>query len=125
MLESYPSLIQHKNGIESSGIEIVTIPAEDFDDYGSYEEVWLLNVLQHVKSPSKILEKCRSAKKVRFFEPINLPTDPAHPHTLTPDLFIDSLFKNKTDDGWHKVYKGSSEKEFHGSDCYYGVWEKN
>ena len=125
MLESHPNLVQHKNRIESNGVEIAATPAENFDDYDSYEEVWLMNVLQHVMSPSKILEKCRGAKKVRFFEPINLPTDSAHPHTLTADLFIDSLFKNSTGDGWHKVYEGGSTQGFHGATCYYGVWEKN
>jgi len=125
MLESHPNLLQHKKRIESSGTEIVTIPAEDFDDYESYEEVWLMNVLQHVKSPSKILEKCRSAKTVRFFEPIHLPTDPAHPHILTPDLFINSLFENSSSNGWHKLFGGGPPTGWHTEKCYYGVWERN
>lgn len=61
-------------------VEEITMPQSD--------EIWLLNVLQHVIDPDAFLDKCKaSTKLIRFFEPIDYPADVCHPHVLTEELF--------------------------------------
>jgi len=48
------------------------------------DEVWIYNVLQHVKDPKKIIENAKSiAPILRIFEWINIPPHEGHPHELT------------------------------------------
>jgi 2-polyprenyl-3-methyl-5-hydroxy-6-metoxy-1,4-benzoquinol methylase len=80
-----------------------------------YDEIWFFNILQHVIDPKSLLEKAKScAKKIRVFEPINVPTDSMHLHVLTPETFTD-VFPNLE----YKIYNGSSIENFHSADCIY------
>ena len=83
------------------------------------KEVWLFNVLQHVIDPDLFVKRCKyMADRIRFFEPINVPTSAHHPHTFTGDDYI-NWFGVET-----KFYKGGTEPGFHTADCAYGVWIK-
>lgn len=87
-------------------------------DLPRVDEVWLFNLLQHVQDPDLLIEKCKQvAKVIRFFEPVDLPTNLEHPFTFSMDDF--------------KGYFGDCVKEyaanqgiegFHGARCAYGVY---
>lgn len=85
----------------------------------SVQEIWLFNVLQHVKDPDKIITKCKGATKtIRFFEPINYPPDEAHLHEFTLEYFKEQFGDCvKYYGGWKEEIKG-----FHNSECAYGTW---
>lgn len=82
------------------------------------DEVWLFNVLQHVRDPYAIVERAKKqAKVIRFFEPINYGIDDCHPWNLTMEMFRD----------WFgdcvRHYKGNPQAEaFHTHECAYGIW---
>ena len=104
---------------DRKGIEVVRKLAEDWD-FPKVDEVWLLNLMQHVKDPDLLIKKCKEAAgTIRFFEPVDLPTDNEHPFTFSMDDF--------------RAYFGDCVKEyapnqgikgFHGARCAYGVWTK-
>jgi len=91
------------------------IPFEDFLMDKIYDEIWFFNILQHVVDPKGMLEKAKScAKKIRVFEPINVPKDKLHLHVLKPETFT-NVFQNLE----YKIYNGGSIKDFHGANCIY------
>lgn len=50
----------------------------------TYDEVWIYNVLQHVRDPEKIIQNAlRAAPVLRLFEWIDIPPHEGHPHMLT------------------------------------------
>ena len=109
-IEPMPSII-----LSTSGINVVRCKAEDFD-FSDYDEVWIMNVLQHVEDPGKIVEKAKQAKCVKFFEPINFGTDECHLHNLTMEMFKDWF-------GDVKYYpKNENAVAFHTWECAYGIW---
>ena len=74
-------------------------------------------VMQHVKNPDVLIEKAKKyAKVIRFFEPIDCPTNLEHPFTFSADdyrkYFGDSV----------KIYSSIGEPNFHGATCVYGVY---
>lgn len=101
---------------ERSDLELISAPVEEID-LPKADEIWLLNVMQHVINPDLFIAKCKEAAKViRFFEPINWPIEIYHPHTFT---FSDYR-------GWFHncdLYKGD-KKEFHTAECAFGTWNK-
>lgn len=78
---------------KKSNIELLQIPAENMDfKTNEFDEVWMYNVLQHVKSPGAILEKLiQYGSVIRIFEWINIPAHEGHPHMLTAQYFIQKL----------------------------------
>jgi hypothetical protein len=81
------------------------------------DEIWLFNVLQHIQNPDLFIDKCKkSAKIIKFFEPINTPIETHHPHSFTFDDYV-NYFGDSV-----KLYEGSTET-FHTADCVYGVYE--
>ena len=83
------------------------------------DEIWLLNVLQHVQDPDLFVEKCKeSANTIKFFEPINTPIDDPHPHTFTIDDY-----KHYFGDCVQHYKEAISA--FHGAECAYGVYHKD
>jgi 2-polyprenyl-3-methyl-5-hydroxy-6-metoxy-1,4-benzoquinol methylase len=52
----------------------------------SADEVWIYNVLQHVRDPELVVrESRRCAKRIRIFEWLDLPPHDGHPHELHQD----------------------------------------
>lgn len=84
------------------------------------DEVWIFNVLQHVQDPDKLIAKCKSAAKViRFFEPVDLPTNNEHPFSFSMDDF-----RGYFGDCVKEYEAGQGIEGFHGARCAYGVWKK-
>jgi hypothetical protein len=99
-------------------IPIVTKLAEDVD-FSDCDEVWLLNVLQHVQDPYKIVENAKKAKVVRWFEPINYGVDECHLWNLTLEMFKEWF-------GDVNYYpKNEKAEAFHQWECCYGVWSRS
>jgi hypothetical protein len=102
-----------------SRVEIYWIK-EPFEDANIsmifFHEVWLFNVMQHVRDPESVITKAKEiAPVIRFFEPVDYPTCVYHPHTFTEDDF----------ERWF----GDSVKRytdrlpgFFDADCCYGTW---
>lgn len=68
---------------EEAGIKYEEIAAEDMNEEG-WDEVWIYNVLQHVRDPRSVIEKAQKAGKlIRLFEWINIPVCDGHLHCLT------------------------------------------
>lgn len=96
----------------SEGIIIFRKPFEELGHIPS-DEIWLLNVLQHVIDPDTFIDKCKaSTKLIRFFEPLNYPADVCHPHVLTETDFARWF-------GHFAIYKDKVEG-FHQWECAYG-----
>ena len=80
--------------------------------------MWLLNVLQHVQNPGEIIYKAKlSADVIRFFEPINFPTDKMHLHNFSLEFFQDLI-----GDCVKHYEKRTDVKNFHTWECAYGVY---
>ena len=99
----------------NKGIELITEPVEDID-LPACDEIWLLNVMQHIIDPEIFVSKCKKAADViRFFEPINYPTCIYHPHSYTFEDY-DRWFGAK--------YYNDKRLGFHQAECAYGAWIK-
>lgn len=86
----YPAWVGER--YKAQGIDYERIKGEDIDTITkdvNYDEVWLYNCLQHVDDPQKIIDNALAALKsggvFRIFEWINMPTNTAHPHSLTKE----------------------------------------
>jgi hypothetical protein len=105
--------------IEGKDITLFKEPCEELT-LPKVDEVWLLNVLQHVIDPDVIINQCKDAAKViRFFEPINYPIEPCHPHQFTLDYF-----RGHFGDCVKHYPMNPTEPEFHTWENAYGVYEK-
>jgi len=68
------------------GVEVEHLSAEDMNE-GDWDEVWVLNVLQHVNDVGLAMEKIKkSAKVLRIFDWLNVPSDTCHPNILTKEI---------------------------------------
>ena len=82
------------------------------------DEIWLFNLMQHVKDPDLLIKKAKlNCDTIRFFEPIDLPTDIAHPFTFSLNDYI-RYFGDCV-----KVYNSIGEPNFHQATCVYGVYK--
>jgi hypothetical protein len=115
--------------VRNQGIPLIDEPLESISDEQLLSvrenvkgplEVWLFNVLQHVIDPDKFIGKCKLvADRIRFFEPVNTPIAPHHPHSYTDGDYIKWFGIDVC-----KLYFGGTEPNFHTADCVYGVWIK-
>lgn len=116
LIEPLPSEILKRFVDGRPDIHLIQEKAEDVD-IPECDELWLLNVLQHVQDPDKFIENCKKAAKViRFFEPIDWPIEIYHPHTFGFGDFV-SWFGDCV-----QRYEGT-QKDFHTANCAYGVWK--
>ena len=96
--------------------DIIEKPVEEID-IPKCDEIWLLNVMQHVIDPDLFISKCKqSTKIIRFFEPIDWPIEIYHPHTFTFDWYKGHFPHAKLYDGKHP--------KFHEAKCAYGIWSQ-
>jgi hypothetical protein len=74
----------------------------------AWDEAWVYNCLQHVKSPEAVLENAKLlSKTVRIFEWISSHVDESHPHSLSKDRLDKALgCDGKTLFLSHDVYRG-------------------
>ena len=111
------------DGIEhlyrDTNIEILKQRAEECE-MPKVDEVWLLNLMQHVQDPDKLIESCKKAAKViRFFEPVDVPTNNEHPFCFSREDFV-SYFGDCV-----KEYVSIGEPNFHAASCVYGVFKSS
>ncbi|CAB4140186.1 hypothetical protein UFOVP402_10 [uncultured Caudovirales phage] len=115
LVEPMPSEILKHIAFEKD-YEIIAEPFEEIA-VPTCDEIWLLNVMQHVIDPDLFIEKCKAASDViRFFEPIDWPIEIYHPHTFTFEYY-----KGHFPDA--KLYPGT-DPGFHTAKCAYGVWSR-
>jgi hypothetical protein len=89
---------------------------ENYEHNLTADEVWLFNVLQHVRDPEIIITRAKQyAPVIRFFEPVDYPTCIYHPHTFTEADF-------------HRWFGDAVRRYidrlpgFFDADCCYGTW---
>ncbi len=121
IIEPMPSSILQEL-IANKPLVHIAKPAEDIDwgnEIPDMDEVWLFNVLQHVKDPKFIIEQSMIyAQRVCFFEPINCGTSDCHLWSFSLEYFK-MYFGNHV-----KHYPGNPKAvNFHTHECAYGVWE--
>jgi hypothetical protein len=118
LIEPMPSELLKELVNERKDLSLIVSPVEELDFRDKcVDEIWLLNVMQHVIDPDLFIKKCKQAAKIiRFFEPINWPIEVYHPHTFTFEYY-----KSHFPDA--KLYKGD-KKDFHTAECAYGTWSQ-
>jgi hypothetical protein len=69
------------------GVKRIEACAEDFTTHEAWTEVWGYNVLQHVKDPSAVMATARrnAANTIRWFDVVETPIYPVHPHSIKAD----------------------------------------
>lgn len=122
IIEPMPSSIL-KELIAGTGLQHFALPSEQIswdESFGRVDEVWLFNVLQHVKDPDIIINQCKEhAARICFFEPINCGTNVAHLWSFDLEYF------QKHFGDCVKHYPGNPNAvNFHTHECAYGIWEK-
>lgn len=101
----------------AAGIDFRQEPAEDLEvNDGYFDEVWMYNVLQHTRTPHKVIKNAlRAGGIVRVFEWVNTERNEGHPHSFVPET-LDQWFggegKRETLDGQAGCF----------GDCYYGIF---
>lgn len=70
------------------------------------DEVWGYNVLQHVQNPLAVLQtaKAHALKRVRWFDWVDTPVAPHHPHSIDKDWLLEQLVPLSTDPIWRTEY---------------------
>jgi 2-polyprenyl-3-methyl-5-hydroxy-6-metoxy-1,4-benzoquinol methylase len=82
---AYPEWVRERYKLK--GIKWSQKPAEDYDAGGRFDEVWIYNVLQHVREPSAVIRTAQKhASRIRIFEWVDTGTNIGHPHNLTRQL---------------------------------------
>lgn len=110
---SYPEWVYTR--YRAAHIGYAYLKGEDIT-WDSFDEVWIYNVLQHVEDPQKVIENAKKAGKlIRFFDWIDTPAMPGHPHTLKERLLNHWL-------GGEGIVEEINENGAKGR-CYYGVFE--
>lgn len=115
----YPAWIQRR--YDDLKIVYYVVPAEDIGgrlDIGTFDEVWIYNVLQHTIDPKLIIDNAKKVSKIiRLFEWIDMPPEIGHPHTLTEEKLNTWL------GGQGKVERLNTDG-CHGK-AYYGIFVGN
>lgn len=76
----YPDWIDARYA--TAGIKYLQARGEDLLD-GSYDEVWIYNVLQHTQDPELIIRNAKNlAPILRIFEWVDIPAHEGHPQEL-------------------------------------------
>jgi hypothetical protein len=101
---------------EGKDIEFIHELYEDCNS-PKVDEIWFLNVLQHVRNPDELINKAKNHTNIiRFFEPIDTAINTEHPFSFSADdyrhYFGDSV----------QVYTPIGESNFHNASCVYGVY---
>lgn len=84
---------------KAHNILLLQQPAEEMAFPAKFDEVWMYNVLQHVRDPNVIMENIKryAGHMIRIFEWLDFPPHEGHPHQLTEAFFVDSLQLTPTD----------------------------
>ena len=100
---------------EGKNIDFIHQLYEDCDS-PIVDEIWFLNVLQHVKNPDELIEKAKKHSKViKFFEPINTEINTEHPFSFSEDDYK-FYFKDSV------MLYTPNDTNFHNASCVYGIY---
>lgn len=112
LLDKFPRWVVQRYA--AANISFKAIPGEEVDITG-FDEVWIYNVLQHVKNPKKVIQNAKKAGKiVRIFEWIETSINIGHLYSLTKkelDIWLGGYGKTE-----YVKENGLNGK------CYYGVF---
>jgi len=109
---NYPEWV--KDRYKAAGIELIKKCAEDSVIIDWFDEVWIYNVLQHVKDPLEVVRFAkRSGNKVRVCEPLNIGECMGHPHNLTKEMLDKAFGKVGLTENVDDILKGN---------MYFGVF---
>lgn len=107
---------------EAAGVERVVLPAEAFADDDGFDEVWIYNVLQHVRDPAQVLAVAQAVarQRVRLFEWVNVPPSVVHPHVTTIAGLVEAFV------GWLPTHwvAGSAHGPGWVQDYVAAIWER-
>jgi len=108
-----------KERYKEAGLFPMSIAGEDLLKHKVdkiFDEVWIYNVLEHVRDPKKIIKNARKLGKViRIFEWLETPFHVGHPQTLTQK----DLDKWLGGEGKVEIINREGTK----GKCYYGVFK--
>lgn len=78
----YPRWVRHR--YEAAKVRFVQQPAQRYLTVTAhFDEIWIYNVLQHVRKPDVLLRLARDrARTVRLFDWLDTPPHPGHPSEL-------------------------------------------
>jgi predicted nicotinamide N-methyase len=100
---------------EADGVRRVKVCAEDYTGEGA-TEVWGYNVLQHVRDPAAVMQKVRARahERIRWFDVVDTPIYPVHPHSITADWLRGELsrdgFRIARDIDGSRLVEGARQK---------------
>lgn len=78
----YPNWVKVR--YKECGVEYLQIPAEEMHFSTPVDIMLCYNVLQHTINPEEICKRMKLyAKQIHFFDWVDTPKAPGHPHTLT------------------------------------------
>jgi len=108
----YPAWVRSK--YEHVGIEMMAVMAENLGEIGIFDEVWIYNVLQHVREPAQVVTQARQHGRIlRAFDWLEVPVGAGHPHYLTEEML-------------NRLYGGEGKVEMLSGLCagkaYYGIF---
>jgi SAM-dependent methyltransferase len=84
LMDQHPAWVRAR--YNTHGIAHSTKSGEEIEANNSFDEVWIYNVLQHVRDPAKVIANARRAAPVlRIFEWVNIPPHEGHPHMLVAE----------------------------------------
>ncbi len=123
-IREYSALVE-REFYEDPKFTIIQKPMEEVGDatedsiIAPIDEIWLLNVVQHVIDPNLFIQKAKAlAPVIRFFEPILTEIEVYHPHTFDMDYFRQQ-FGDCT-----RHFPGGVFPGFHSAECAYGIWRR-
>lgn len=101
------------------GVNLISHPFESMKGTERLKdfEIWMFNVLQHVQDPEAFIALAKTAKTVRYFEPIDTGTAPYHPHSFSK-MDFERWFP-----GVNNFYNEKGNECFHDGPCCYGVYK--
>lgn len=122
LMDKYPQWVLMRYlyaGIAPLGIAGENLlDTSEFNDGQTVDEIWIYNVLQHVKDPGKIISNARKISKViRLFEWVDTGTNIGHLHSLKEDKLNKWL-------GGEGVVRGVNQNGTVGK-AYFGVFKEN
>lgn len=114
LMDNFPKWVRDR--YKAKGIKTIGVPGESLSPaLGTFDQVWIYNVLQHTKDPEQIINNAKKlAGVIRIFEWIDTPTNIGHLHTLTKENL------DKWLGGYGKVEQCNGNG-LHGK-CYYGIF---
>ncbi len=107
-----------KKRYKEHGIELISLPAEEFMYPQKFDEVWNYNCLHHVMDPDQILQNAKqNCKTLRIYEILNTRIDSMHLYSFNADYFHRMLGPGGNVKNMNNELKPSPD-----GDAYYGIF---